>query len=225
MRSLTRAIFIAVLLWLEFILYTKTQELRSVENMDGTKVVLLFLGIVFVAIIIGTLAATIVVPAVGEAIGSFFYNPDQPAEKGPHAEALAKIAQGDYEGAAHAYKEVLDKNPEDMHALSEIIHLLCDKMGDHDAAEQFLEDALQQEWPPEQGAFLASRLVDVYWNHKHDAVRARYLLTQIIETMPDTKYAANAVHRLHEIDRVLAEEEAGIRLHGTNPGSQEQSEV
>ena len=134
---------------------------------------------------------------------------------------MAKIAQGDYEGAIEEYKKAsLRRPPDDTHALSEIIgpSLYCDKLHDHDAAELFMEDALQKEWPPEQGVFLASRLVDIYWTHKHDAARARHVLTQIAETMPDTKYAANAVHRMHEIDRTLADEAAGIAPSAPAPG-------
>ena len=37
----------------------------------------------------------------------------------------------------------LEENPDDTHALSEIIHIYCDKLHDHDAAERFLEEALE----------------------------------------------------------------------------------
>jgi len=213
MRILTRSVVILVLLWLVFVLFHETQAVRSAENVDGTKVMVLFLCIVFLALVIGAIVAVTIVPAIGESVGSFFFNPDQEIEKSPYADAMVKIAQGDYEGAIEEYKEAYKANPEDTHAVSEIVHLYCDKLGDPDSAQKFLEEALENEWPPEQSAFLGSRLVDVYWIHKHDAQSAKHVLQQIAETMPDTKHAANAYHRLHEIDRALAEEEVNLHLH------------
>jgi tetratricopeptide (TPR) repeat protein len=185
-------------------------RLQRDVNVDGTKIILLFGCIILIAVTIGGIIAVWVIPMVGEFIGNFFFNPNQQIEKSPHSDALAKIAQGDYEGAIEEYRKNLEQDPEDMHAFSEIIHIYCDKLHDHDAAEHFLEEALKNEWPPEQGAFIASRLVDVYWNHRRDASRARHVLMQIAESMPDTRHSANAIHRLHEIDRALADEAAGI---------------
>jgi uncharacterized protein HemY len=216
MRSLTRVIYVLMILglaWLMVVLFHESQALRSEETPDGTKVMLIFLALIILAVVVGTLVATTIVPQIGETIGNFFFNPDQEIEKAPHTDAMAKLAQGDYEGAIEEFKNCLDDNPDDMHAASEIVHIYCDKLVDIDSAEAFLEDALQKEWPPEQGAFLASRMVDIYWNYRHDAMRAKHVLAQIAETMPDTKHAANAVHRMHEIDRALMDEEAGIKLH------------
>jgi len=54
---------------------------------------------------------------------------------------------------------------------------------------------------------LANRLADVYLL-QDDPLRAREVVTQIAETLSGTKYGANALHRLHEIDRSL---ETGVR--------------
>lgn len=216
MRTLTRAIYVLVILgliWFMVVLFRESQALRSEEMVDGTKVMLVFLALIILAVVVGALVATTIVPQIGETIGNFFFNPNEEIEKQPHTDAVAKLAQGDYEGAIDEFKKCLADNPDDMHAASEIVHIYCDKLVDIDAAEAFLEEALQKEWPPEQGAFLASRMVDIYWNYRHDAMRAKHVLAQIAETMPDTKHAANAVHRMHEIDRILMDEEAGIKLH------------
>ncbi len=214
MRNLFRAIAIFGLLWLEILLYRQVETINHSENPDNTKIIILFGAIIFIAVVIGTIAAVVIIPSIGEVIGNFFFNPSQEIEKNPHSNAMARIAQGDYEGAVGEYKKNLEQDPNDMHAFSEIVHLYCDKLHNYDEAEHFLEEALKQEWPPEQGAFIASRLVDVYWNHRGDAERARHVLMQIAETMPNTRHAANAVHRLKEIDRALADQAAGI-VHRT----------
>jgi outer membrane protein assembly factor BamD (BamD/ComL family) len=56
---------------------------------------------------------------------------------------------------------------------------------------------------PEDAALLCSRLADVYSTYQHDITKARALLMQVIETMPNTRHAANATHRLQEIERQL----------------------
>lgn len=223
MRTVTRALLILGLLWLEYVLYINVVRIRDSENPDNSTLMVLFVAIIGIAIALGIILAIAVIPSIGETVGNFFFNPNQQIEKNPHSSAMAKIAQGDYEGAIEEYKKNLAEDPEDMHALSEIIHMYCDKLHDHDAAERFLEDALQHEWPADQGAFIASRLVDVYWNHKHDATRARHVLQQITETMQNTRHAANAAHRLLEIERALADEAAGIVRPQKQTGTDEES--
>src|SRR5690606_31905460 len=112
------------------------------------------------------------------------------------AEALAKTARGDYEGAVAAYKKVVGKTPTDTHAISEAVRLQCDKLEDPNGAAAYLEHLLQNEWPMDDAAFLANRLVDVYWNYLQDADRSRPILEQIMSDMPETKHSANAAHRL-----------------------------
>jgi tetratricopeptide (TPR) repeat protein len=198
----------AALVWLAVVLFNDARGQAGAEQPDGIKVFMYFGAVVMIAIVIGTILAMSVVPAIGDAIGSCFFNPNQEIEKDPHSGAVARIAQGDYEGAIAEYQHAFEKNPGDTMAISEIVHLYCDKLHDYPSAEQTLAAVLEREWPPEQWAFFASRLADVYWNYQRDAARARPLLLHIAETMPDTKFAANAVHRIREIDHAL--EQAGL---------------
>ncbi len=198
---LPRALIVAALIWFGFVLFHETRVMQTAEHADQTKVVYLFIGIVLLAVIAGMITALSLVPAIGDWIGDFFFNPNEQIEHDPHSEALAKIAQGDYEGAIASYLEIFENDPSDTHALSEAAKLYCEKSGDPESAAALLERALQNEWAPEQGTFLANRLVDVYWNFRGDSDRACALLSQIIETLPDTKYSANAQHRLQEIHR------------------------
>jgi tetratricopeptide (TPR) repeat protein len=198
----------AALVWLAVVLFNDARGQAGAEQPDGIKVFMYFGAVVMIAIVIGTILAMSVVPAIGDAIGSCFFNPNQEIEKDPHSGAVARIAQGDYEGAIAEYQHAFEKNPGDTMSLSEIVHLYCDKLHDYPSAEQTLAAVLEREWPPEQWAFFASRLADVYWNYQRDAARARPLLLHIAETMPDTKFAANAVHRIREIDHAL--EQAGL---------------
>lgn len=203
MRILVRLVIVAALTYLGVVLFWDARAYQASEAADQTKLVLYFVGVIFVGLAVGAIVALSLIPMIGEYVGSFFFNPDQEIEKDPHSGAVAKIAAGDYEGAIEEYRKVFEANPSDTMALSEIAHFYCDKLANPDAAAEELEQALQREWPAEESAFLCNRLVDVYWTYLHDGARARALLVQVAETLPDTKHAANALHRVRDIDRAL----------------------
>jgi tetratricopeptide (TPR) repeat protein len=137
-------------------------------------------------------------------IGNFFFQPNEQVARDPHADAQAAAARGEYAEAVEEYRKLLESDPNDLLAYSEIAKLCCDHLEDPAAAAQTLEQALEREWPPDDAAFLTTRLVDVYWQHQRDARSARALLMQIVEAMPGTRHAANAEHRLKEIEQQLS---------------------
>jgi tetratricopeptide (TPR) repeat protein len=218
MRIISRLLIVLGLAWVGVVLYLQAQEQQKLgEEADHTITILLFGGVILVGVIAGAVFALMVIPAIGDAVGSFFYSPNQQVEKDPHADALAKMAAGDYEGAAEEYVNVWKDNPSDIHAASEAARIYCERLGQHDRARDLLEEAVEQELPAEEGAFLGSRLVDIYWGYDHDAIRAREILIQIAESLPDTRHAANAQHRLLEIERALDTESAHDTPHLHHP--------
>jgi tetratricopeptide (TPR) repeat protein len=116
---------------------------------------------------------------------------------------LAASARGDFEGAILEYRHCLECDPADTLALSEIARLHAEKLGDPPAAIAVLDEALRREWPPEDAAFLKTRLANVYWAQLRDAARARELLQEIVAFFPNSQHAVNARHRLREIDREI----------------------
>lgn len=203
MNTITRLVIVAALFWGAYALFGQAQAAYSQEEVDGTRVVMLFAGMLLVALMAGGVFVVSFLPDIGDGIGNYFFNPNEKMEKNPHADALAAVARGEYQKAVAEYEKVFAKDQTDTMAVSEITHLYCDKLHEPDRAARYLEGILDREWPPEDAAFLSSRLVDVYWNHQHDAQSARGVLMQIMETLPGTKHAANAQHRLHEIERHL----------------------
>jgi hypothetical protein len=192
------------LAWLTFVLFHEARLASNKEDVDATKVVMLFGGVILAGALAGILFVVMVMPQLGDTIGNFFFHPDQQIEKDPHWAAQSALARGDYEGAVQEYRQILEKDPCDMLSYSEIAKIECENLQDPATAAETLEGALQNEWPPEDAAFLSSRLVDVYWRFQHDAQSARALLLQIIETMPGTRHSANAEHRLKEIEQQIA---------------------
>ncbi len=202
MKTVTRLVIIAALCWLLVVLFSQARDhTAGGPEADPTLMVLYFGGVVMVAVIIGSIVAFSFMPAFGDWVGSFFFNPDQQVEKDPHSSAMALIARGDFEGAVEEYRSIFAQNPEDTLALLEASRVYCDKLHNPSAAAEMLETSLQQDWSPENAALICNRLADIYSGPLKDPIRARALLVQVAESMPETKHAANAVHRIHELDR------------------------
>lgn len=214
MPSLPRLLIFLGLAWLTFVLFSEAHALNNKPDVDPSRVVLLFGGVVLVGGVTGILFVLMIMPQIGDAIGNFFFQPNQQVEKDPHSAAQAALARGDHEAALEEYRQILEAEPGDTLAYSEIAKISCEHFGDPATAAETLEEALQREWLPEDAAFLSSRLVDVYWKFQHDARSSRALLLQIIETMPGTRHAANAEHRLREIEQQLAMDDSGLPKTG-----------
>jgi tetratricopeptide (TPR) repeat protein len=212
-----RLLFLTAFSWVGYVLYTEVQTQAHLPTPDNNKVVLLFAGAILDGAAVALVLTLLVVPAVGERIGAYFFNPSEKIEHDRHADAIAKLAQGDFEGAIDDYQDIYAKDPSDTLALSEIARICCRDLGDTARAATVIERALEGEWPHEQGSFLGNRLADIYLL-QDDAVRARQILIQIAENLDGTKFAANAQHRLHEIDRAL---EAGVKPISYLEGSED----
>ena len=204
---LVRVLIVLALVWFCVVLFGDARAQMNKPEPDQSKIILYFGSVVLIGGVAGVLVVTMVLPALGDAIGNMFFSPNERIEKAPHSEAMAAIARGDYEAAVQEYLRAFEKDPTDTLALSEMAKIECEHLGDPTAAADVLEQALQREWEPADAAFLTARLVDVYWKYQHNARDARSLLMQIIDSMPGTKHAANAQHQLQEIERALALED------------------
>jgi tetratricopeptide (TPR) repeat protein len=204
MRALPRLLLFLGLGYLAFVLFHEARLASKNPDIDPSKVVLLFAGVVLVGGCAAIIVVVMLMPRIGDAVGNFFFQPNQEIEKDPHSSAQAALARGDYATAVEEYRQILESEPADTLSYSEIAKISCEHLDDAAGAATLLEQALQSEWPPEDAAFLSTRLVDVYWKHQRDARSARALLLQIIETMPGTRHAANAEHRLQEIEQQIA---------------------
>ncbi|MFV1995372.1 MAG: hypothetical protein ACC661_08030 [Verrucomicrobiales bacterium] len=167
------------------------------ESLVGAKLVLFLLG----GVAAGILALVYVVPKFGDMVGDFFYSAPEEAEAEPASLAVAKIAQGDYEGAAQEYLKLIEENPQDRFPVVEIAKLYLDKMNDPDRAVTFLEESLDdKEWPVDDAAFLMFRTIDIELEGRQNPIRARELLVLVTENFEGSRHAANAQHKIHAID-------------------------
>jgi hypothetical protein len=200
-----RLLLLLALTWVGYVLYSEASRVSHIADPtpeDNNKVVLLFAACILDGAAVGLIITLSLVPAVGQRVGSFFFNPAEEIEHDAHGDAIAKLAQGDPEGAIDVYYDIIAKDPADTLAISEIARICCRDLGDTPRGAAVIEKALEQEWSQEQGSFLANRLVDICLLQA-EPLRARQILIHLAENMEGTRYAANAQHRLHEIDRSI----------------------
>ncbi|GEM_PF-442183 len=206
MRNAVRIVVFLVVLGVAWHLYSQVRAAGSSQDADAQHVVVLFGSVILFGAVVVVMAEFWLLPIIGERIGNFFFHSSEQVVRDPHADALAAVAVGDYVAAIEEYKECFRKNPDDTLALSEMVRLQCERLQDYEMAAAALEEALSREWAADDAAFLASRLADVYWTYLHDAPRARHVLNQIMEAAPETRHAANAAHRLREIEQAMPPE-------------------
>lgn len=160
-----------------------------------------FIALMGFTLVAGILFVTLVLPAIGERIGEFFYSAPGESEPDEYSKAAAKVSQGDYEGAIEAYREIANEEPENRFPVIEISKIQQEQLGDVDAAIKTLETSIDgRDWAEDDAAFLMFRLYDLQANDKGDYVRAKELLSKVIESLPNTRHSANATHKLKELE-------------------------
>lgn len=204
MRIIPRILIIGALSWLAWLLFLEVGDIWSLEpghpEYDPTQIVIYFIGVVALGIAAGFVFAITILPSIGDAFGHFFFTPDQQIEKDPHAAAIACIAAGDYEEAVAEYRRLIDRDPSDTHAASEVARLLSEKLEDPAAAAVFLQECLENDRSEEQVAFLIERIVVLYLEHLNDPNAALPLLRRLVNEYEGTSHAANAMHQIRQLE-------------------------
>ena len=160
-----------------------------------------FTYIIFVCITAGIVVLKWVIPALGDRMAESFYSAPEKVEQTPTHKAMAMVAQGDYPRAIELFKKALAEGPKDRFALTEMVKLHQEKLGDSATAAELLESASHDEsWGTDDRCFFMIRLADLYSNQRQDFARARQVLERLIQSHPESNHAANAHHKLNELD-------------------------
>lgn len=187
--------------WLAYVLFREARMEFAAEVVDGGRVILLFAGVVIVALIAGTVLVVTFIPLLGDWVGNFFFNPHEHAESSAHTAAREALARGDYPGAAHAMEQAVAADPHNHGALVELARIHSVEGDNPIAAAEVLEEALtSRDWTLDQRAELNLQLAEVYWSGLHDASRARKCLQWIVDELRGMEVAMQARTKLQEID-------------------------
>jgi uncharacterized membrane protein YeaQ/YmgE (transglycosylase-associated protein family) len=172
-----------------------------------------FIYMIVVGVIGGLAAVKYIIPWIGDAMGTFFFSSGEEVAMDDSKKAVAKLAQGDYEGAIAEYEKIARKKPEDSFPIAEIAKIYSESMGDPSRALAFLAERLEgQEWDEDTAAFLMFRMADIQSEKLKDYQAAHELLEEVIANFPNTRHSANAHHKQNEVDQAQFKALAEQRL-------------
>jgi tetratricopeptide (TPR) repeat protein len=161
----------------------------------------------------GFLVVKFVLPWFGDAVSTALLSSGEEVKPTESMKAAAKLAQGDYEGAIAEHEKSLQQNPAQSFPVGEIAKIYAEKLNDPQRAIQVLEQHLAaQEWPLDDAAFLCFRVIDIHLVQLKDYDSAHALLQQVIAEFPNTRHAANAHHKLGEVEQAQYKLAAEKRL-------------
>jgi len=171
-----------------------------VRRLQGVDPGTTFVIVLFVGAGLGVLAAKVILPRIGDAVGAFFYAPGGVLITDEATKGAVKLAQGDYAGAIAEYEAELKQKPDDTLAIGEIAKIHAERLNDPETALSFLRAQLaSRSWPPDEAAFLMFRIAGIRADVMKDFAGAQAALEQVIATFPDTRHSANARHKLKEL--------------------------
>ena len=160
----------------------------------------LFIYILIICITGGIVLLKWGIPALGDRVAESFYSAPEKAEQSTTQKAMSLVAQGEYHKALAAFGKILEETPADRFAVMESAKIYQDKLGDTDAAVEVLEKAVAGEWPADDKCFFLVRLADIHATQRCDFARSRQILEQLVRDYPESNHAANAHHKLREIE-------------------------
>ena len=159
-----------------------------------------FIYIMIVALTLGVVMLKWVIPALGDHVAESFYSAPEKSEQSETHKAMALLAQGEYHKALAAFGKISEENPGDRFAVMEMAKIYQSKLDDVDSAAEVLEKAVAREWPEDDKCFFILKLADIQSTDRGDFAKARELLNQLIQSFPNSGHAANAHHKLREIE-------------------------
>jgi tetratricopeptide (TPR) repeat protein len=202
-------------LFILLLLYVATHWSKwGAEGDSSAGVVYKLISCLAIAIIGGFYAVTVILPKMGDAVGTMMYSSGEEVTADERMKAAAKMAQGDYEGAIVEYKKMAQEKPDDPFPISEIAKIHADKLEDPGAALTFLQGHLEaREWTEEHAAFLMFRISEIHIQQR-DYDAAKDILEQVVGNFPGTRHSANAKHKINELEQAQFKELQSRRAGG-----------
>lgn len=177
------------------------------------------IAIILLAVTSGVILVTIVLPRMGDAIGTMMYSSGEKQGENKSMKAIALLAQGDYEGAIAEYQEAIKENPAATFPISEIAKIHSEHLESPATAISFLQEHLEKhEWPADDAAFLMFRMVDILMD-REQYEDTKDVLEQIVGNFPSTRHSANAKHKINEIEQIQFKTMMAHRAQSAPEGS------
>jgi tetratricopeptide (TPR) repeat protein len=176
------------------------------------------ISVIVLAICGGIFFVMVILPKLGDAVGTAMYSSGEEVKADGSMRAAARMAAGDYDGAIDEYKKVIAEKPGDPFPVSEIAKIYAEKFKDPNRALTYLQAHLEShEWAEDNAAFLMFRIVDIHM-HEHHLEEAKDILEQVVGNFPGTRHAANAKHKINEVEQLQFKELQAQRAKQSSQG-------
>ena len=152
-------------------------------------------------IFLGLLAIFYVLPALSQkAAMSMYADSDEAPEQDILQAARAFVAQGEYDQAVVAYRQALEKEPDNRLGWSDMAKLYVEKLEQPELAVSAIREGVDgHEWDEEDGAFLLFRMSEWQLNECEDQEAGAATLSEVMEKYPSTRHSANAMQQLRDL--------------------------
>lgn len=198
-----------------------TTGIDGETQVNNYKVIYRLISIIGLAVIGGGYIVTVLLPKLGDAMGTAMLSSGEEVTPDEGRKAAAKMAAGDYEGAIEEYEAMMKEKPDDPFPVYEIAKVLAEKLEEPDRALAFLRENLEtRTWSEDDTAFLMFRMIDMHMG-RHELDSAKAILEQVIGTFPGTRHSANANHKIHEIEQIQFKEMQAQRAAENSLAAQE----
>ena len=152
-------------------------------------------------IFLGLLAIFYVLPALSQkAAMSMYADSDEAPEQDILQAARAFVAQGEYDQAVVAYRQALEKEPDNRLGWTDMAKLYVEKLEQPELAVSAIREGIDgHEWDEEDGAFLLFRMSEWQLNECEDQEAGAATLSEVMEKYPSTRHSANAMQQLRDL--------------------------
>lgn len=172
-------------------------------NNDATNTFSQLPVLILTAIYLGVLFVLYILPTLTDRATSAVLGSNALVEKDPLHDARAASARGDYQEAMVIYAKVSQEEPSNRLPWVEIAKIQREKCQDPSTAIHTLTTALEShEWLLEDAAFFMGKIAEIYSQDLKNTSAAINILQRMIETFPNTRHAANAKHKLRELEAI-----------------------
>ena len=160
-------------------------------------------ALILAGLYFGVLFVIYILPAITDKATSAVLDSNAIVETDPLHDARAAYARGEYEEAMEVYRSVAEQDPMNRLPWVEIAKIQHDNLNDPSGAVSTLREALENhEWPVDDAAYFMGRLSEMYYDDLDDRESSAGILRQMVEMFPETRYSANAMHRLREMGEI-----------------------
>lgn len=149
----------------------------------------------------GVLVVIYVLPMFVDRMSEELMGSSEEVGDDPLVQAKAAVADEDYQEAIRLYREIWKEDPSDRFPMLEIAKIQREKLDSGVVAVMTLNEALEgYDWEVDDAAFLLFRMIDIYEEDLDDKEAVVRLLKKAVKDFPETRHAANAMHKLRELE-------------------------